>query len=153
LLILKGMSEVSILLKTQLTETEFLNYIKKYNITESEIAFFCHHNKHLKKYKICNNSWKYNHKVNSSLKYTYYESILYSIFLSRNGYTVIKLHYFLGIMTMLYLITRNVNKKQEIKKVMTKVSKKKESDDKYSVSFELLKPYVSLLETHLKDKI
>lgn len=145
---------VSELLSKNLTETEFLNYITKYKVTESETAFFCSYNKNLKKYKICNKNWKYVHTQKSLLKYSYYQNMLYSIFLSKNGYTVISLSYFLGIMTMLYLITKNANKKQEIKKTINKISKpKKEQDDKYTVSFELLQPYITLLESHLKDKI
>ena len=147
------MTEVDILLKKKLTETEFYNYILKYAITESEIAFFCSYNKNLN-YKICNKDWKYDHKKVSLLKYSYYQNLLYHLFLSKNGYTVIPLHYFLGLLTMIYLITKNLNKKQEIKKTITKMSKKKsDSIDKYTVSFEYLKPYISLLEQYLKNKI
>jgi hypothetical protein len=107
--------------------------IVKYHIPSSEIAFFCSINK-----KLCNNkssqiSWVYNPKLKSTLKYTFYQGLQYKIFLMRHGYTVLSLPYFLGLLSSIYVISRNVNVRQSVKKGIVKLTANKKVSEKDDV--------------------
>ncbi len=72
-------------------------YILK-QINESELAFLCFYNKTIPKIFCPNKNWKYTRNTTESFAYTFTERIQYNIFLMLNGYSILPMSYFYGLL-------------------------------------------------------
>ena len=95
---------------------------KGYNlkqINESELAFLCFYNKTIPKEFCPNKNWKYKRNSKESFIYTFIERLQYNIFLTLNGYSILPLSYFYGLLMSIGLFI-NKNKYIQNKKQSTK---------------------------------
>lgn len=127
-------------LNNTISISEFNEAKKKYNIQDSELAFICHQNikyHNNKNYKnVCPNEWIYSKTKKSSLKYTTTESLLYKLFLIKNGYLVLPFSFVLGLVSVYYLFATK-KEKQVVKKISS-----------IKIPLKKVQGYIDILEEH-----
>lgn len=132
----KNTQEITYYLNNNISINEFNSLIKKYNIQQSEIAFICYHNKNYN--KICPKQWIYSKTKKSSLKYNAIQSLLYKLFLMKNGYLVLPFAFVLGLISIYHLFGTKKEKEQ-----IKKISSNKIPIKKVQGYIELLEQYYS----------
>lgn len=90
------------------------NYLQQIN--ESELAFLCFYNKTIPRQFCPKNNWKYKRTAKETFVYTTVERIQYNIFLMLNGYSILPMSYFYGLLMSLTLFaTKGIKDKSKSK--------------------------------------